>query len=127
MSLKYILPIGAHDIDKAKDGIEVRFTVDGDKFIPFGMEEPETVEPGELIYTSGNNVKTRRWIWRQSEQGKITEKSVNIFFPIDGFINVNHEAVIAARDELAQTLRNLFNCQVKVGYVDKNNKSMLLD
>jgi len=126
ISIKHILPIGAHDLDTAKEDILVRFSVSGDKFIPFGMEEPEYLEPGELIYVRGNDVKTRRWIWRQSERGKITEKSTNIFFPIDGFTDINSEGVISARDELARTLRELFNCEVTTGYVDKDNRVMLL-
>ncbi len=124
MSLKYVLPIGAHDMDITREDIVVRFSVAGDEFIPFGTEEPELLEPGELVYARGNHVNTRRWIWRQSERGKITNKSTNIFFPIDGFIDVNHEAVLSARDELAQVLKDLFNCEVITGYVDHNNQSM---
>ncbi|MEW5920494.1 MAG: phenylalanine--tRNA ligase beta subunit-related protein [Bacillota bacterium] len=127
ISIKYILPIGAHDIALAKDNIAVRFAVNGDTFIPFGAAEAESLEPGELVYASGSDIKTRRWIWRQSEQGKITEKSSHIFFPIDGFISENCDAVILARDELAEALRDLFNCDVKVGFVDRHNQSMSLD
>ncbi len=127
ISIKYILPIGAHDIAPLNDDITVRFSVDGDSFIPFGAAEPELITPGELIYASGHNVKTRRWIWRQSEAGKITEKSSNIFFPIDGFVNDNYDSVIAARDELARILKNLFNCAASVGFIDTHNRSMSLN
>lgn len=126
ISIQYILPIGAHDIDAAEEDIMVRYSVAGDKFIPFGMGEAEYVEPGELVYARGNDVKTRRWIWRQSEKGKITEDSTNIFFPIDGFKNINYEEVITARDELARLLKELFDCEVTTGYVDIDNKTMLL-
>jgi DNA/RNA-binding domain of Phe-tRNA-synthetase-like protein len=126
ISIKYILPIGAHDIDAAEEDIMVRYSVAGDKFIPFGMEVPEYLEPGELVYARGSDVKTRRWIWRQSERGKITEKSTNIFFPIDGFRDSNYEEVISARDELAHLLKELFNCKVATGYVDMDNKAMQL-
>ena len=127
ISIKHMLPIGAHDMDLAQDSITVRFSVAGDSFIPFGTNEPESLDSGELVYASGSNIKTRRWIWRQSEKGKITDKSANIFFPIDGFINDNYEAVIIARDELALFLKSLFECEIKVGFIDKNNKSMPLD
>ena len=127
VSIKYILPIGAHDMDLAGDDIKVRFTAEGDSFVPFGTTEAEFPEPGELVYASGRNIKTRRWIWRQSELGKITEKSSNIFFPIDGFTGVNEDAVKLARDELAQELVNLLDCKVKVGFVDKHNPSMSLN
>lgn len=121
VSLKYILPLGAHDIDTLDGDIEVRFSKKGDTFIPLGCEETEVLDDGELIYCAGNNVRTRRWIWRQSEQGKITNDSKNIFFPIDGFSDKNYESVIAARDELADMLKYTFGCDVKIGFVDKNN------
>lgn len=127
ISIKYVIPIGAHDIDLLQDNITVRFSRFGDEFIPFREDEPELLDPGELVYASRSNIKTRRWIWRQSEQGKITEESKNIFFPIDGFINQNKESVILARDELADTLEHSLNCEVKTGLIDKNNQSMNLD
>lgn len=126
VSLKYVLPIGAHDLDMAKDDLAVRFSADGDSFIPFGAAAAESPEPGELVYASGSAIKTRRWIWRQSEQGKITETSRNIFFPIDGFSSENGAAVMQARDELAERLDHFFKCTVKVGFVDRYNRSMPL-
>lgn len=121
VSLKYMVPLGAHDIDTLEGDIEVRFSKEGDSFIPLGTEETEILEDGELIYSAGDNVRTRRWIWRQSEQGKITNESKNIFFPIDGFTNKNYDSVMWARDELASLLKEVFSCDVKVGFIDKNN------
>lgn len=126
ISLKYILPLGAHDMDKADADLEVRFSRQDDLFLPFGSTEIERPDPGELVYASGSKVKTRRWIWRQSDEGKITEESTNIFFPIDGFTNSNLQSVVAARDELAQALETLFKCEVKVGLADKDHTEMVL-
>ena len=121
VSLKYLVPLGAHDIDTAKEDICLRFSKEGDTFLPFGENELELLGEDELIYSVGNKVKTRRWIWRQSEQGKITEESRNIFFPIDGFKDKNYNNVIDARDELAEILKKNVNCEIKVGFVDINN------
>lgn len=121
VSLKYMVPLGAHDIDTLDGDIEVRFSKKGDTFIPLGTEDVETLEDGELIYSAGDNVRTRRWIWRQSEQGKIANESKNIFFPIDGFLDKNYESVMSARDELASLLKEVFSCDIKVGFIDKNN------
>lgn len=126
MCLKHIVPIGAHDIDKLHDDLELRFANEGDLFLPFGMEEKEKVDSSELVYVSGNTVKTRKWIWRQSDEGKITEESKNIFFPIDGFKGSNYNSIISARDELAKLLGALFNCEVKIGFIDKHNPSIEL-
>jgi DNA/RNA-binding domain of Phe-tRNA-synthetase-like protein len=122
VSLKYLVPLGAHDLDHADADIVVRFSREGDTFIPFGQTEAEILDDGELIYSVGERVKTRRWIWRQSEEGKITEESQQIFFPIDGFKGQNDEKVIQARDELAELLKRLFDCEVAVGFVDRDNR-----
>lgn len=124
ISLKYLVPLGAHDIDQADADIFVRFSNSGDKFIPFGETEAEYLDDGELIYSVGDKVKTRRWIWRQSEEGKITEESKNVFFPIDGFKDKNLDSVIAARDELASLLEKIFNCEIKLGFIDKDNREI---
>lgn len=121
ISLKYTLPIGAHDLGNGNEDICIRFAKKGDTFLPFGSENEEVPDIGEVVYAVGNQVRTRRWTWRQSEHGKITPSSTNIFFPIDGFVNFNKEQVIAARDELASYLKKVFNCQVQVGFVDISN------
>ena len=47
LSLKYLLPMGAHDIDAACGDIQVRFSRQGDLFTPFGEEQAEVLEEGE--------------------------------------------------------------------------------
>ena len=63
-------------------------------------------------------MRTRRWTWRQSEIGKITEDTSSVFFPIDGFTDINRERVIQARDELAELIENIFGAVPTVGFVD---------
>lgn len=123
-SLRYQLPMGAHDIDKAEGDIEIRFSTSADRFLPMGETEAEVMPDGELVYVSGSTVKTRRWIWRQSEDGKITEETSHVFFPIDGFAGVSKDDVLKARDELAKLLRTEFKCDIKVGFIDSLNNSM---
>ena len=119
LSLEYVLPMGAHDIEQAEGhDIEVRFSTPGDTFIPFGESEAESMPEGELIYTVGTHVRTRHWIWRQSELGKIGPDSRDIFFPIDGFASFNKDAILAAQTELAELCRSVFGCKtVKTGFV----------
>ena len=123
MSLKYLVPMGAHDLGKDAKDVCVRFSKGGEIFVPFGEEAPETLEAGELFYGVGDKVKTRRWIWRQGEIGKIVETSRDIFYPIDGFQS-NKAAVMSARDELARHVKDIFGIEAIVGFVDKQNQSM---
>ena len=126
-SLKYLLPMGAHNIHNFEKDMEIRFSTEEDTFLGMGEKEPETMPYGELVYVSGNTVKTRRWIWRQSEDGKITDKTGYIFFPIDGFEDVNRENLLKARDELAEFLKNEMYCEVRTGYVDKENNEFIIE
>ena len=73
VSLKYTLPMGAHDLGGSREDICIRLAQPGDTFLPFGSDTEETPEAGEVVYAVGHQVRTRRWTWRQSERGKITE------------------------------------------------------
>lgn len=126
VSLKHLVPMGAHDLAAADGDIQVRLSRQGDSFIPFGSDTAEILADGELIYSAGSIVKTRRWIWRQSEQGCVTGATRDVFFPIDGFYGQNEQRVIAARDELAEWLERLFAVPVTVGMVDKTNPSLAI-
>ena len=122
LSVKYQLAMGAHDIDRMEpDGLAVRFSTEEDSFLPMGETQVETMPAGELVYVSGHTVKTRRWLWRQSDDGKITEETSIVFFPIDGFSPVNRDAVFQARDELSETLKSVFGCRVKTTFVDRKH------
>ena len=127
LSIKYEVPMGAHDIDKMSSNFEVRFSTEDDSFLPMGEEQAETMPQGEMCYVSGNTVKTRRWMWRQSDDGKLTESTKNVFFPIDGFSSVNRQDVIAARDELAGFLRDVLKLEVETGFVDKDARSVKIE
>ena len=123
ISVKHKVPLGAHDADSLANGIlEVRLTAPEDTFLPFGETEMEKPDAGEIVYVSNHTVRTRRWIWRQSEAGKITEKTSAIMFPLDGFLHANKDTVIQARDELAALLPKFFGCEVCTGFIDAENR-----
>ena len=125
LSVKYQLAMGAHDIDRMEpEGLAVRFSTEEDAFLPMGEAQPEAMPAGELVYVSGHTVKTRRWLWRQSDDGKITEETGTVFFPIDGFASINYDAVIQARDELANILHTVFGCRVKTAFIDRQHPSV---
>ncbi len=127
LSLKYEVPMGAHDIDKMEGDILVRFSTPEDHFLPMGGEELETMPEGELCYVSGHTVKTRRWLWRQSEDGKIGPETSHVFFPIDGFATVNAPAVLSAWEELARIVSVDLGLEVKLGLVSVECPSMIIE
>lgn len=120
ISVKYFLPIGAHDLATIEKSLDVRESLPKDAFVAFGETECEIPDPGEIVYASGNQVRTRRWTWRQSEIGKITETTRDILFPIDGFMGYNDDIVRQAAEELALLLENYFGCSSEIGFVNKD-------
>ena len=107
ISIKYHLPIGAHDIDSFIDGgLSVRVA-------------------DEIVYASGNEVRTRRWTWRQGNNGMITEETTNLLYPIDGFADVNMDKVEAAISDFEQYVKEFFGDDITVvtGIVNAENQS----
>ncbi len=123
ISLKYTLPMGTHDLSRSNLDIEMRYAKEDDTFIPMGTDDIEKPDVDEVVYAVGNQVRTRRWTWRQSNEGKIDEKTNYVFFPIDGFKGFNDDKVKSAMEELEKVLKENFNCEVISGYVDKDNNS----
>ena len=123
VSIKHRLPMGAHDLDTIEDGLDVRLAQEGDTFIPFGSTEEEAPDAGEAVYACGHEIRTRRWTWRQSDRGKITENTKAILFPIDGFSDVNAAEVQAAADELVALLKKYFGdgLDIEVGTVTREH------
>lgn len=121
VSLKHTLPMGTHDLARSNKDIEMRYAKSGDTFVPMGSTEIEQPGEGEVVYAVGDEVRTRRWAWRQSDFGKITDETNYVFFPIDGFKGINEKEVEAASSELAKNLKQIFGCEVARGHVDREN------
>ena len=93
ISLRYLVPAGGHSIDFVKNDLSLRFAKGNEIFIPFGSEQSENPEPGEVIFTEGDTVLTRRWTWRQAEHTIITPSTKNIEFNVDGLAPVTIQEV----------------------------------
>lgn len=84
-----------------------------------GEDAPDpTLEPGELVYAVGNLVHTRRWTWRQSENGKIVPETTSVAFPIDGFTDSNLDQVKCACGDLKKELEDIFGCTATFALAD---------
>jgi DNA/RNA-binding domain of Phe-tRNA-synthetase-like protein len=83
LSLRFLVPMGGHDLDTIKGNIYLQFAEGWEPFTPMGGGETMIVPKGELVYRDDQEVLTRNWVWRQCEKDKATERTRNIFIPID--------------------------------------------
>lgn len=99
VSLRHLLPVGGHAIDVLTQDIALRPALGAEKFVPFGSEAVEHPFPGEFIFTEGDTVLTRRWIWRQANHTLTLPETTAIEINIDGLPPVTAADVeVAARD-----------------------------
>lgn len=88
ISLRYLLPAGAHAIDVLNGDIILRPATGEETFTALGSDVEEHPLPGEIIFTEGNNVLTRRWVWRQSQHTLTLPETRAIEFNIDALPHV---------------------------------------
>jgi tyrosyl-tRNA synthetase len=123
-SLNHLVPIGAHDLDRLRGDFWVRPSREGDTYTPLGHPESEPVPPGDIVFADDLAVRTRRWVWRLGEKGKVTPASRNVFFPIDGFLGQTDGAVRQATAELAALLQDQLSATVTTAFVDRSNPTI---
>lgn len=121
VSIEQIISLGAHDLADIHEDLAVRFSKEGDVFLPFGATEYENVDSDELVFTSGIIVQTRKWIWRQSELGKTTINSRNIFFQLVGFDKDECGSLRKAMNEIEALIINRFQGTCQKYLVDSSN------
>lgn len=124
VSIEHQVSLGGHDLNDIHDDLSVGFTNGSERFLPFGAEEYEPVEKGELVFTSGDIVQTRKWVWRQSELGKMTLETKDVFFQLVGFDDRPGSPLILALDSLEDLLRTKFGGTWKRYVVKQGNNAI---
>jgi len=119
IALKYVISLGAHDLRDIEDDLSVRLSVEGDKFLPFGEEVYEDVAADEVVFTSGNIIQTRQWLWRQSQLGMIDLESTDIIFQLVGFKGVHYEHFKSALQEVEALAIGRFGGSARSFIVDQ--------
>jgi DNA/RNA-binding domain of Phe-tRNA-synthetase-like protein len=84
VSLRHLVPVGGHAIDVLTRDISLRLATGAEEFTPFGSEEVESPEPGEIVFVEGDTVLTRRWTWRQANHTLTLLTTKDIEINVDG-------------------------------------------
>ncbi|MGB4439263.1 MAG: phenylalanine--tRNA ligase beta subunit-related protein [Sedimentibacter sp.] len=124
VSIEQGISLGGHDLRDIHEDLEVRYSRKGDIFLPFGAEEYEDVQEGELVFTSGKIVQTLKWVWRQSELGKLTNESNNVFFQLVGFEYDEESTLYKAVNDIENLVINRFQGNCRKYIVDINDPSI---
>lgn len=124
VSLRETVSLGGHDLRDLHEDLWVRRSVAGDRFLPFGEAAFEEVPPGEAVFTSGSVVQTRQWLWRQSELGKMTLETADVFFQLVGFGGPHAGKLDRALDAVEALVADRFRGTARRFVVDRNCHSI---
>ncbi len=69
-------------------------------------------------------MQTRKWIWRQSELGKMTLDTKNVFFQLVGFEDSEASPLIRGLDSLEKLIEERFGGTYQRYIVNEGNPSM---
>ncbi|MBF4692660.1 B3/B4 domain-containing protein [Fusibacter ferrireducens] len=124
LSLKNMISLGGHDLADIDADLMVRKSVVGDEFLPFGKEAFEQVPPDEVVFTSGNKIQTRQWLWRQSELGKMTLDTKDVFFQMVGFKGEHLHKLQETVNALETLIETRFEGTYETFFVDAEHNAI---
>lgn len=127
ISLKYLLPLGAEDLDTLSG--DIRLTLAGEHESPSGLlgqKNPYVPFVGEVIYKDAIGTLCAQWNWRGAERSKLTEKTKNAIFVIDAVAPIDKHIINQAINDLAHTLEKECGGIISKALLDKNNAEIIL-
>ncbi len=124
VSLEHLVPMGGHDLDPLTGKILLGFAEGWEPFTPMGGGEKVIVPKGELVYRDDEEVLTRNWVWRQCDKDKTTEKTKNIFIPIDVLGEVGRGVAEEIIRELADLIPRYLGGSVFSAVLSRERASM---
>ncbi len=127
LSLRHLLPMGGHAIDHAVQGYCLRPASGREDFVPFGSDQVEHPDPGEIIYAEGDTVLTRRWSWRQANHSLTLPETTAIQFNLDGLPPVTRTGLAAIGAELAELVARHCGGRIRQGMLSAAEPSLSME
>jgi DNA/RNA-binding domain of Phe-tRNA-synthetase-like protein len=120
LSLRHVLPCGAHSLNDVKSGLELRRADGTEQFTPFGTDAVETIPQGEIIFADGNVVATSKWAWRQASHTIITPDTTAFELNIDALGIISDDDLAAAVADAQAMIRAHLGIETTVLLLDKD-------
>ncbi|UCE41789.1 MAG: hypothetical protein JSV17_02025, partial [Candidatus Aminicenantes bacterium] len=121
LSLRHILPIGAHAIDVVTHDLVLCRASGEEEFVPFGSDQVEHPVSGEIIFKEGNTVLTRRWSWRQANHTMTLPTTKAIEFNVDGLPPFSKYDVEEICQELMGVVKQFCGGQIHYEILTRQN------
>jgi len=115
LSLKYMIPVSATDMDKIEGDIFLGKAVGEEDFTNPGTGMVEKPEQGEVIYSDAAKVLYRRWNWLENEHVQVTENTQNAVVFVDGLPPFDKEQVENVLKEAKKLIQMFCSGSIQTG------------
>ena len=128
LSLKYVLPFGGEDLDKAEG--DIRLTIAGASEEPvllLGEREPRPPKEGEVIYRDDVSAICRRFNWKECDRTKFSGETKNAVLVAEGLPPASKEVIEAAVGELKELVEKHCGGSIRTAILSKENMEMEIE
>ncbi|MBN2016371.1 arginine--tRNA ligase [Candidatus Dojkabacteria bacterium] len=120
-SVKHILPFGGEDFSGVYGNMELKHCAGDEEFIPIMSKENEPPDKGEVSWLDDQGVTCRKWNWRQCDRTKVTEKTKEGYFIIDGIPPAKKEDINEAAEDFIKLAKKYLNARGEIYWLDRKN------
>jgi DNA/RNA-binding domain of Phe-tRNA-synthetase-like protein len=99
VSARFLLPLGADDLDRIEGDLFFRGGRAEDSFVPLGGgddAEAEPPKPGEIVYADSAKILCRRWNWYQDARSPVTAETTRAVLTVQFLGTGDLEAAVTA-------------------------------
>lgn len=126
ISLKYLTPFGGENLDVLKGDFRLFVAKGGEHWIPIGGDKAKPALQGELVWGDDIDLSTRALNWRQCDRTKMTEETINGFFIMDGFKDINKVVMERASKEFINIATMLCGGEADLYWISRENQEVLV-
>lgn len=113
ISLKYVLPAGAHPLFADSTDISLQQASTEDLVVSEDGAMT-TIPKGEIVLIDKHRVATRRWVWRQTEHSRIDHITTDFYLNIDALDCIDDRTLERAIGDTQTLLTDVFGIESEV-------------
>jgi DNA/RNA-binding domain of Phe-tRNA-synthetase-like protein len=105
VSVRHLVPIGGEDVSGYAGPARLVVATGDEAFdtVADGLPSQQTAAPGEIVWRDDAGVTCRRWNWRQCVRTRLTDRTTDALFIVDGLgPDAAQRAHAASRDLISQ-------------------------
>lgn len=122
-----LLPMGAHDIEKLKGGLVLRFGREGEKFYPLGAGDSVIdVDTRNVLYADEEKVCCWLWNHRDTRDASLSESTKEALFLVDQAFDTEWKTVREGLDSLSTELEKIGCKTINSGIVNSRLTSSVI-